>query len=328
MNALQQYYRLQLLSFSRYLKTFPIWFLVIAGIFILSILVLFYRIQIDGNNIRITTLVMAAYIIISLSLSIKKTEKTLLNNYKVPIRYILLIQYILLSIPFFIINWKIGCFCLLSGILIALLKPVKVDVKSQLLSFKPTYFFKKESYQWYSFYRLVGFYIHCAGIFLIINGLIYDNSTLSLFALIFIGVAMGIGSLLSVEPSYYVRIYNSPKQLIQKKSIEIVYNVLMIQLPLALVLLFFHVKLWFVSYSVFSTLVLCWITFAVKYSRYPDAVTTQLLLFLVILPLTIFCLVSTPWMLFGVLLIALVLYYFLWTNLQQVFYQIEKNPEE
>lgn len=323
MNALREYYRLQFRSISRLINSFPGLFKIGGGIFILFIFFLLHRIQIEDGNLRVMALLVVFYLIISIHLSDKKAEKLLLKHYKVSIRIIFLVKEFLLSIPFFVINWKIGCFCLFCGALLTLLMPSGVDVKNHSFRFKFRYFFRNGSYQWQSFYRLAGFYIHLIGVFLITMGIIHDNFRLSIFAFGLIGVVLGIGSLLTAEPLYFVRIYQSPNQFIWKKSGELVFNLLALQLPLVLILAFFGVKLESILYSLFSCFVLSWMAFAVKYSRYPDAVTTQLILFLVILPLMFFCLLLGSWMLLGIPLTGFVLFYFLQRNLRQIFYQFE-----
>ena len=324
MKPLLEYYKVQWLSFSRYIQSFPVLFRIIGILFLGFACFLLYKIEIEDTDFKLIGLVLIIYTILALNFSFKKAKRIFLHNYSVPVRRVLFIQFTLYSLPFFLIDYKIGCLCLVIGVVIALLKPDKISVGNQLLKFKPTYIFKKESFQWHSFYRLAGIYIHCLGILGIVMGIIHNNLNLSIVAFLLVGVVVGVGSILPMESAFFVKTYHSPLKLIQKKTLETLYNILVLQLPLAIVLLISGVTLWNTGYSIFATIVLAWITFAVKYSRYPDEKLTHFILFLVALPLVILCLVTTPWMLLGILLIVVAATYFMWKNLQRIFYQPDK----
>ena len=319
MNALKAYYHLQLLSLGRYWQSFPVVFRIIAILFFSGLLYLFYLIDISPNDWKSSIIIVAAYYVICNRFSFDKVQEILLRNYRVSIPLILLIPTLVLATPFFLINWRFGCSCSILAIVISCTQPGKISIQRRWISFKPVYFFRTGSFQWFSFYRQSGFYVHCVGILMVVMGIIHNNPNLSLVACFFIGSVQGVFSTLRMEPVYFVKAYLNPNRLIREKMVETMYNIAVLQLPLLLLLVCFGSNAYQLLYVFLSVIVLSWLSVAVKYSKYPDELLAQFILFFIALPITMLCLAGRSWFLLGVLSIVVMFYVSMKHHLPTVF---------
>ncbi len=316
--TLKAYGRIQWLGIKRLWLSFPLLFKIGFLLFIPILLFGLYKINISDENWKSIVIISGIYLTIYNSLNPTKPERILIHNYKVPFRLISCLKATILTLPFFLIHWKTGCLCLFAGCILAISKPEKISAQKHLSKLKPVYPFKKSSFQWFSFYRQSGFYAHCISVLGIIMGIVHENPNLCLISLSLTGIIPGIFSQIQMEPLFFLKSYLNPNELVRQKTLETIYNISILQLPVCPFLLLSGINFKHIIQIFVYTIILSWINMALKYTHYPNSLA-HLIISLITLAITILFMVAGSWLLLAIVGVILISAYAMKQNMNKTF---------
>jgi hypothetical protein len=179
------------------------------------------------------------------------------------------IDFVLITIPFFLLNPIFGITTCVTAIFYAAFCSLLLQ-KPKISIVVPSPFFVKSSFLWHAQMRYL---IPCAWIFIlifIIIGHLNDNPNLAF-------VAFGGGTFLACvatifqsEKLDFIQIYTDEKQFIKRTIIETVLNTIIFMLPLAMVMIFLFPDNRWIILLVFASVILLNINALwIKYAFFP-----------------------------------------------------------
>lgn len=243
-------------------------------------------------------------------------ESLHLRILEIPLAPIYLTKYLLLGIPFCLLNPFIGILATVTGGSVLYLS----TCIRHLSGFVVPSFFLPQSYSWRSSWRTGGMYVYLFGLFLIGMGLVKGNFNLVRFSLLWTICLPCILSLYQqVDPKPFLSVYKGISYLLRSKTKETVINTSRLSVaPIVLFLLIspseYSLYLWVIGGLLGNCILLY-----TYYGRYPSM--TQSLFVFLTLCLLLIILMETP--VYGItasFLLLPILYYLAYQHLKSIIY--------
>ena len=221
MHNLQLYFRLKGLSYYRILREFPLIYLFLIAASVCAAIYGLTQIHVafSAPNTAICLIVFIA--ICQQFFRISHAEKILLKSLHINILTIYIVEYVMASLLFLLLNIPIGLITIAVGVIFAF-----IQSKEKTRTNKKIYaFYKNTSYQWLSSFRQEGVWISFVCFFFFVVALYHENDNM---------LKVAFGSLICI-PCYFayykipdnkawLRIYKSSAFLMRSKLIELIIN--------------------------------------------------------------------------------------------------------
>jgi hypothetical protein len=243
--------------------------------------------------------VVGAYIFLCSRVRYRNEKVWLLKQYPRLLFSSYVVDFLLISVPFFLLNPVYGIIACVVAIIYAIFRSLSLR-KLKINVVIPSPFFLKSSFLWHAQMRYL---FPCALIFIlifIIIGRLNENPNLAF-------VAFGGGAFLAClttifqsEKRDFIQIYINEYRFLKQTLIETVRNTIVFMLPPTMAMFFlFPDKLWVTLLIVFSVILLNINALWIKYAFYPSQILASVLFlvsltFLGALATTIYGLVLVP----------------------------------
>jgi len=285
--------------FFRTLKQIPL----IYSTFILVLTMgLVYVLVLITIPVTLKSVLIAVFVHIFLCHSVRyRNEKVLLlKQYKNALSSAYIIDFLLIAVPFFLLNPVFGAVACVTAVLYGMFRAKSLR-KPRVSLVVPSPFFVKSSYLWHAQMRYLLPFAWISIIAFIIIGRLHDNPNLAFVAFVGGTFLACFVTVFQSEKADFVQIYISEQRFLRQTLIETVFNTLIFVLPSAIAMLvLFSEKWWAVLLAIASITALNVNVLWIKYAFYPS----QMLSFVLFL-LSLFFLGALATTIYGLLLVPI-----------------------
>lgn len=307
--------------FKRLTKQIPFVYLLVIALSLLGLIYLLLKMNIEATW-KSVVISNAIYIILFSKIEYKPEHRLLLKQYAKAFYTSVLIDALLISIPFYFVNILSGVTTSLLALVMALLF-VKNDGKPKIIPIIPSPLFVKSSFMWHSKVRYLLPIVWVTSMLFIIIARVYDNYNLAMVSLGVGGFISFASSIMQEEDVSFVQIYISKNSFIRTNLKETIYNSMIFSMPLVAVMIVLFPTKWPISLAIFLALTIIAIMLSIiKYAFYPS-LTLATVVFVIGLFITSALAVS----IYGIALIPIyfaVIYYQFSKNLSKLFKENEE----
>lgn len=301
--------------FIRTLVQVPLVYKIIMSLLMAGVVVFLSKVSLL-LTFKVFVVIFFTHIIICNQVKYSREKIIYLQQYKSLLSLSYFIDFVLVSVPFFLINILLGLITILSSALIAIYrtKPIKVNLS---LPVSPSLLFIKSGFLWHANSR---YFLPVAWILIILLitlAFIHKNFNLAMVAFAGISVFSFFVTIFQTESHEFIQIYISPKHFIRRTISETAINsVIFMLIPTILMLVFFPQRATSTLTAFISSLLIALNMIFVKYALYPS-LPIALFVFVVSLALIGALIISV----YGAVLIPfyyILIFYFYRNNIRKI----------
>ena len=249
-------------------------------------------------------------------------KRQFLKQYKQTLFVSYVADFLLLSLPFFLINPFFGMATVATAFLYGMYRSLSLQ-KRKMNVVIPSPFFVKSSFLWHAKTRYLFPTVWISMLIFIIIGYVHQNPNLA-FAALAVGALAILSTIFQIEKADFIQIYINEWHFMRRTLIETLCNSTLFLLPFTILLLFLFPENWLITLLVFACAVLLNINALwLKYAFYPS-----LLIAFIMLIMSLFFLGGLTIALYGYGVILIPIYFaFLFRFCKNNIRQILNNNE-
>jgi hypothetical protein len=255
--------------FCRVIRQVPLFYSVLLLFSAIACSIVLLKIEVPVTWVSLLA-VACTHIYLCSQIQYRQGKKWLLKQYTYLLFCSYAVDFLLIAIPFFLLNPFLGIGACTTGVLCAVCRSLSAP-RSKTSIVIPSPFFVKSAFLWHSQMRYL---FPCTWIFiaaLIIIGYVNENPNLAFVAFgggVFLAC---LSAIFQSEKSDFIQIYVSEQRFIKQTLIETILNSILFMLPLMIIMLFLFSEKWLITLLAGITVLLLNINMLwIKYAFYPS----------------------------------------------------------